>query len=166
MTQPNRTLTVFGGAFFFFSNARERQHKRERRDGRNGAPAGRRSALVAAHFAAAAGPVQVVFEFFLDKFPRAQTDVTARVVVHAFVQIEHDFVLFVALIAPVQRTEAKLDVHSVTMIFFPSKRVRYGRQIKSIEKIQTHKPSPIGHNNLALSSLLKQLFDIGSIEKN
>lgn len=60
---------------------------------------GRRAAAVAAHVLAAA--VRILVEFLLDELPRAQTDVAARIVVHALVQIEHDFVLLVALVAPV-----------------------------------------------------------------
>lgn len=43
-------------------------------------------------------------EFVLDKLPRAQTHVAARIIVHALVQVEHDFVLFVALITPANMT--------------------------------------------------------------
>lgn len=45
-----------------------------------------------------------MFEFVLDELPRAQTHVAARIIVHGLVQVEHHFVLFVALITPANVT--------------------------------------------------------------
>lgn len=83
------------------SSPRKREHCRsERHRGQKDAPHAGRSTLIVTHFVAVVRP-EVLFEFVLDELPRAQADVTTRVIVHAFVQVEHHFVLFVALITPV-----------------------------------------------------------------
>lgn len=57
--------------------------------------------LLMTHFAAVIW-FEILFELMLDKFPRTQTYITSRVIVHTFVQVKHYFVLFVALITPIE----------------------------------------------------------------
>lgn len=80
----------------------EHNDRKQRRD-RDDALKTRRSALVVAHLVAAVRP-QVPFEPVLDQLPGAQANVAARVIVHVFVQVEHHFVLLVALVTPVHTT--------------------------------------------------------------
>lgn len=85
----------------FLLNAEDRQCGGEQRGNQNGGPpVGGRSTVVATHFVAAIRS-EILFEIVLDKFPRAQAHVASRIIVHAFVQVEHNFILFAALVTPV-----------------------------------------------------------------
>lgn len=85
---------------------------------KNGTPNTRSSTFVVTHLFVATIWSQIVFEFVLEEFPRAQTDVATRVIVHALVQVEHDFVLFVSLVAPATiHDNNNLIIHNITIAY-------------------------------------------------